>query len=137
LLPNVIAKTEARKRGAFEAWLVDRDGFVTEGGSTNAWIVTHDGVLVTRDLSRNILPGVTRLGVLAALGQQGFNGIKERAFSVEEARGAREAFVTSASGGVIPVVAIDGHTIGEGSPGTLTRRIHALYSEFAAELAKT
>jgi D-alanine transaminase len=137
LLPNIMAKTEARKRGAFEAWLVDRDGFVTEGGSTNAWIVTHDGVLVTRDLSRNILAGVTRLGVLAALAQQGFNAVEERPFTVEEARAAREAFVTSASGGVIPVVAIDGRAVGEGSPGTLTRRIHALYSEFAAELAKT
>jgi D-alanine transaminase len=136
LLPNIMAKTEARRQGGFEAWLVDRDGFVTEGASTNAWIVTHDGVLVTRDLSRNILAGVTRLGVLAALGQQGFNAVEERAFTAEEARAAREAFVTSASGGVLPVVAIDGHALGEGSPGTLTRRIHALYSEFAAELAK-
>jgi len=136
LLPNIMAKTEARRQGGFEAWLVDRDGFVTEGGSTNAWIVTGEGVLVTRNLSRNILAGVTRVGVLAALARQGFNAVEERAFTVDEAKAAREAFVTSASGGVIPVVSIDGRNIGDGTPGTLTRRVHALYSEFAAEAAK-
>src|SRR5882672_1780892 len=135
LLPNVMAKTEARKRGAFEAWLVDRDGFITEGSSTNAWIVTGEGVLVTRKLSKNILAGVTRLGVLAALAREGFNAIEERAFTVEEAYAAREAFMTSASGGVIPVVSIDGQIIGDGSPGTATKRIHALYSQFARAAA--
>ena len=135
LLPNIMAKSQARKLGAFEAWLVDRDRFITEGTSTNAWIVTGEGVLVTRKLSQNILAGVTRLGVLAALAREGFNAIEERAFSVEEAYAAREAFMTSASGGVIPVVSIDGRTIGNGSPGASTQRIHALYSEFARAAA--
>jgi D-alanine transaminase len=136
LLPNVMAKTEAKKLGAFEAWLVDREGFVTEGASTNAWIVTKEGVVVTRNLSDNILAGVTRLGVLTALGEEGFNAIEERPFTVEEAHAAREAFVTSASGGVIPVVSIDGRRIGEGHPGAATRRIHALYAQFAHAAAE-
>jgi D-alanine transaminase len=137
LLANVMAKSEARKLGAFEAWLVDRDGFITEGASTNAWIVTGEGVLVTRKLSQSILAGVTRLGVLAALALEGFNAIEERAFTVEEAYAAREAFITSASGGVIPVVLIDGRIVANGSPGTATKRIHALYSEFARTAACT
>jgi D-alanine transaminase len=136
LLANVMAKSEARKRGAFEAWLVDRDQMVTEGASTNAWIVTEEGVLVTRDLSNNILAGVTRLGVLAALAREGFNAIEERPFSVEEAHAAREAFVTSASGGVIPVISVDGQTIGNGSPGPATQRVHALYAAFASAAAQ-
>jgi D-alanine transaminase len=137
LLPNVMAKTEARKLGAFEAWLVDGRGFVTEGASTNAWIVTQEDVLVTRNLSPNILAGVTRLGVLNALAREGFNAIEERAFSVEEAYAAREAFVTSASGGVLPVVSIDGRRIGEGVVGAATRRIHGLYAQFAIAAAET
>jgi D-alanine transaminase len=137
LLANVMAKTEARKSGAFEAWLVDRDGLITEGASTNAWIVTGEGVLVTRNLSQNILAGVTRLGVLNALAREGFNAIEERAFSVNEAHAAREAFVTSASGGVLPVISIDGRAIGDGRPGATTRRIHALYAEFARAAAES
>jgi D-alanine transaminase len=137
LLANVMAKTEARKLGAFEAWLVDRDGLVSEGASTNAWIVTEEGVLVTRNLSQNILAGVTRLGVLNALAQEGFHALEERAFTVEEAYAAREAFVTSASGGVLPVISIDGHRIGEGRPGATTRRIHTLYAEFARAVAES
>ncbi|HEY4264404.1 MAG TPA: D-amino-acid transaminase [Micropepsaceae bacterium] len=136
LLANVMAKTQARKAGAFEAWLVDRDGNVTEGASTNAWIVTEENVLVTRDLSPNILAGVTRMGVLSALAAEGFNAIEERAFTVEEARTAREAFVTSASGGVLPVISIDGHRIGEGRPGPATWRIHELYARFACAAAE-
>jgi D-alanine transaminase len=137
LLANVMAKTQARKSGAFEAWLVDRDGYVTEGASTNAWIVTGEGVLVTRNLSQNILAGVTRLGVLNALAREGFNAIEERAFTVAEAQAAHEAFVTSASGGVLPVVSIDGRQIADGRPGATTRRIHALYAQFARAAAKT
>jgi D-alanine transaminase len=136
LLPNTMAKTEARKQGAFEAWLVDRDGRITEGASTNAWIVTGDGVLVTRNLSQNILAGVTRLGVMNALSRAGLNAIEERAFTVKEALGAREAFVTSASGGVLPVVSIDGQRIGDGRPGEVTRRVHSLYAELSQAEAK-
>ena len=137
LLPNVLAKTEARKGGGYEAWLVDANGFVTEGSSTNAWIVTKNDVVVTRALTDNILAGVTRAGVLAALARHGINAIEERAFTVEEAFGASEAFITSASGGVIPVVKIDGHPIGAGKPGPMGARIHALYRELSLAEARS
>jgi len=128
LLANVMAKTEARKRGAFEAWFVDRDGMITEGSSTNAWIVSSDGVLLTRHLSQNILPGVTRAGVLTALKAKTGNRVEEKPFSVEQALAAREAFITSASGGVLPVVSIDGKKIGTGAPGPIAQKVHRLYS---------
>jgi D-alanine transaminase len=131
LLPNVLAKTEARKGGAYEAWLIDGQGFITEGASTNAWIVTKKDVLVTRDLNANILAGVTRKGVLAALSHHGINAIEERAFTMKEANEANEAFITSASGGVIPVVKIDGHAVGTGRPGPMAARIHALYRDMS------
>ena len=125
LLPNVMAKTEARKAGAYEVWFVDRDGLVTEGGSTNAWIV-RKGTVITRDLKANILAGVTRAGVLAAI-ESAQIAVAERGFTPEDAYAADEAFITSATGGVIPVVRIDGRDIGTGKPGALTQRIHALY----------
>ena len=128
LLANVMAKTEARKRGAFEAWFVDREGMITEGSSTNAWIVSSDGVLLTRHLSQNILAGVTRAGVLTALKAKTGNRVEERPFSVEQALAAREAFITSASGGVLPVVSIDGKKIGTGAPGPISQKVHRLYS---------
>jgi len=130
LLPNLLAKTEARKNGAYEAWLVDNDGFVTEGASTNAWIVDRDGHVVTRQLSNDILPGVTRRVILEAAADAQL-AIVERKFSVDEAKQAREAFLSSASGAAIPVVAIDGVAIGDGKPGPLTRRIHELYAHKA------
>jgi D-alanine transaminase len=136
LLPNVLAKTEARKKGAYEAWFVDQDGFITEGASTNAWIVTKKDVVVTRELSANILAGVTRKGVLAALARHGINAIEERPFALKEALDASEAFITSASGGVIPVVKIDGKVIGTGRPGPMAARIHALYRELSLAEAK-
>jgi D-alanine transaminase len=129
LLPNVLAKTEARKNGAFEAWLVDSDGLVTEGASTNAWIVTSDNVLVTRHLSENILAGVTRGAVLRALGSE--IAVEERAFTPAEAFLAREAFITSATGGVLPVVKIDSKSVGNGRPGPTAKRLQGLYRELA------
>jgi D-alanine transaminase len=130
LLPNVLAKTAARKAGAFEVWMVDGDGYVTEGASTNSWIVTEDGTAVTRDLSPHILAGVTRATLLRAAAAAKIR-IAERAFTVDEAVRAREAFVTSATGGVIPVIRIDGKQIGNGKPGAATLHIHALYRELA------
>lgn len=127
LLPAVLAKTAAKRAGAAEAWLVDHDGFVTEGGSTNAWIVDAEGVLITRPLSRDILPGVTRAVVLA-VAQAAQMKVEERKFTVAEALAAREAFVTSASGAAVPVVAIDGKPIGYGQPGKLTLRLQAHYA---------
>jgi D-alanine transaminase len=136
LLPNVLAKTKAREAGAYEAWLVDSKGFISEGASTNAWIVNGDNVLLTRELTANILAGVTRAGVMAALARAGINAVEERAFTLNEAYAAREAFITSASGGVIPVVRIDGRAVGEGKPGPMAERLHALYRELSLSEAR-
>jgi D-alanine transaminase len=130
LLPNLLARQAARAKGAFEAWLVDRDGFVTEGAATNAWIVDEKGMVVTRDLSKAILPGVTRRIILEAISGSGMT-VMERKFTVAEAKKAREAFLSSATGAGVPVVAIDGVSIGDGKPGPLTRRIHELYARKA------
>jgi D-alanine transaminase len=127
LLPNLLAKQAAKAKGAFEAWLVDKDGYVTEGASTNAWIVDAKGDVVTRDLSRAILPGVTRRIILEAIAEAGL-AVRERKFTVKEAQAAREAFLSSATGAAVPVVKIDGVTLGDGRPGPLTRRIHGLYA---------
>lgn len=119
LLPNVLAKQAAREAGAFEAWFVDRDGFVTEGASTNAWIVTRDGALVTRAADESILHGVTRavlIDVAAGLGA----ALEIRPFTVEEAFGACEAFVSSATTIAMPVVSVDGRPVGDGRPGRVT-----------------
>jgi D-alanine transaminase len=117
LLPNCMAKQAAKEAGAREAWFVDAGGFVTEGGSTNAWIVTADGVLVTRPAEHGILRGITRTITLKVAARLGLR-VEERAFSVEEAKRAREAFVTAATTLVMPVVAIDETTIGNGAPGS-------------------
>jgi len=126
LLPNLLAKQAARKTGAFEAWLVDDEGFVTEGSSTNAWIVDKDGTVITRDLSNAILPGVTRRVILQAMAEAQLK-VAERKFTVAEALAAQEAFLSSATGAAVPVVAIDGQVIGNGAPGALTKRIRELY----------
>jgi D-alanine transaminase len=124
LLPNVLARQAARDRGAREAWFVDRDGMVTEGSSSNAWIVTKQGVLVTRPAEHGILRGITRTVVFDVAARKGLS-IEERAFSVEEAKGAQEAFVTAASQIVMPVVAIDGQRIGDGRSGPVARDLRA------------
>jgi len=122
LLPNVLAKQAARDRGAREAWLVDPRGCVTEGASSNAWILTGEGALVTRPLGTDILPGITRSVVLEVVAAQGLT-LQERPFTVEEAYAAREAFVTSASQIVMPVVRIDEHSIGTGKPGPIAQAL--------------
>lgn len=127
LLPNLLAKQAAKQAGAFEAWLVDEDGFVTEGASTNAWIVDGEGTVITRDLSNAILPGVTRRIMLEAMAEAQVK-VVERKFTLAEALKAREAFISSATGAAVPVVAIDGQKIGDGAPGPLTRRIYDLYA---------
>ena len=133
LLPNLMAKQAAKKAGAFEAWLVDEEGYVTEGSSTNAWIVDQDGTIITRDLSNAILPGVTRTIMLQAAHEAQMK-VLERKFTVAEALAAKEAFLSSATGAAIPVVAIDGQRIGDGTPGPVTRRIRDLYA--AAQVAQ-
>ncbi|MEZ5811264.1 MAG: D-amino-acid transaminase [Rhizobiaceae bacterium] len=130
LLPNVLARQAAREQGAQEAWFVDPDGSVKEGAATNAWIVTMDGVLVTRPADHGILRGITRattMKVAEALNMP----VEERAFTVDEAKAAREAFVTSASSVVMPVVAIDGHVIANGEPGTIAGRLRAAFFDVA------
>lgn len=130
LLPNVLAKQAAREAGAREAWLVDRDGYITEGGSTNAWIVTMGGVLVTRPAARGILRGITRTVLLKAAEAAGLT-VEERPFTVAEAMAAREAFVTAASTIVMPVVRIDGVAIGDGRPGPFSLSLRGGFHEHA------
>jgi D-alanine transaminase len=129
LLPNVLAKQAARDKGAREAWLVDARGYITEGGSSNAWIVAGDA-LITRPLGNDILPGITRSVVLDVVAAQGLR-LDERPFTVEEAYAAREAFVTSASQTVMPVVRIDGRPVGEGRPGPVARALRADFHSYA------
>lgn len=131
LLANVIAKQAAREAGAYEAWLVDDDGFVTEGSSTNAWIITPSGELVTRELDAGILAGVTRRTVIALAREEGLS-VVERRFSLSEAKAAREAFVTSASSLVLPVSQIDDVVIGNGKPGSRTLALRARYVKYMA-----
>jgi len=134
LLAQVMAKQEALDAGVHDAWFV-QDGKVTEGSSNNAYIVNEAGRIVTRRLGNEILHGVTRATVLE-LSQQSNIVVEERAFTLEEAYAAREAFVTSASIFVLPVVKIDGRRIGDGAPGPISRRLRALYIEAARAGAK-
>lgn len=131
LLPNVLAKQAARESGAYEAWLVDTDGCVTEGASTNAWIVTKDGELVTRQTDNGILAGITR-DTLKSLCNALQLKFVERPFSLAEAKRAQEAFITSATSFVTPVVKIDGDTVGDGKVGPMARRLREEYVRFAA-----
>jgi D-alanine transaminase len=130
LLPNVLARQAARDQGAREAWFVDREGFITEGSSSNAWIVSKEGAIVTRPAMPGILRGVTRAVVLEIASEQGLR-VEERRFTAEEARAAREAFLTAATQLVMPVVAIDGQKIGAGRPGPVARALRAKFHEVA------
>ena len=124
LLPPSLCKNRAYAAGVDDAWMVE-DGNVTEGTSSNAWLVA-DGALVTRDLTHSILHGITRAAVLRLARDEGLR-VVERAFTVAEAQAAREAFVTSASSFVKPVVEIDGVAIGDGTPGPVATRLRRLY----------
>lgn len=134
LLPNALAKQSAREAGAYEAWFVDELGLVTEGASSNAWIIDADGALRTRDTQANILRGITRatlMGVIAGAGLK----LEERPFTVEEAKSAREAFITGAGTLVMPVVRVDGTTLGDGKPGPVAKRLRELYIQEARRTA--
>ena len=130
LLPNVLARQAAIEQGAREAWFVDKDGTVTEGASANAWIVTPAGVLVTRHADHAILRGITRTVVFEAIKAQGLT-VEERPFTLKEAYAAREAFVTSASQIVLPVVNIDGRVIGDGMPGPVAKALRREFHRYA------
>jgi D-alanine transaminase len=130
LLPNVLAKHQAKEAGAQEAWFVDGDGMVTEGASTNAWIVTREGSLVTRPAEHGILRGITRTTLFEVAERLGLT-IEERGFSVAEAKAAREVFISSATTIAMPIVAIDGAPIGNGHPGSITLSLRQAFFDVA------
>jgi D-alanine transaminase len=133
LLAQVLAKQAAAEAGAGEAWMIE-DGKVTEGGSSSAFILTNDDVLVTRANSSAILPGCTRKAVVR-LAEERQLRVEERPFTIEEALKAKEAFITSASSFVQPVVNIDGKPVADGKPGPMAQRLREIYIEFARATA--
>lgn len=129
LLPNVLYKEEAVAAGCFETWMFDRDRNITEGTSSNAWIVTPEKALVTRNLSRAILPGITRQAVMEIACKNNLS-LVERPFTVDQAHAASEAFLTSTTSFVKPVVGIDGKPVGDGQVGPFTHQLLAWYGEY-------
>jgi len=129
LLPNILAKQAAREAGAFEAVMVDKDGYVTEGSSTNIWMVTNDGTLITRSTDDNILSGITRRSVMN-VAYELLMKVEERAFTLEEAKGAAEMFLTSSTSCAMPIVTLDGEKIGDGTPGPVAKRLVEAYKAF-------
>jgi D-alanine transaminase len=132
LVANVLGKQQAREAGAYEAWQVDAQGRVTEGTSTNAWIVTADNFVITRAADSAILNGVTRLALIGIIRREGY-GFVERPFTVAEAKYASEAFLTSTTADLLPVVAIDGDPVGDGKPGPLSQKLRADYLAYVTE----
>ena len=130
LLPNVLAKQVAKDAGAREAWFVDKDGFVTEGSSSNAWIVTADGKVMTRPADNSILKGISRGVVFDAMKDLGVT-FDERPFTLSQALAAREAFITAASQIVLPVVRIDGKPVGDGKPGKVATALRGAFHRHA------
>lgn len=130
LLPASLAKESAKEIGAKEAWLVDAQGFVTEGASSNAWIIDSQGKLITRDVSNALLKGITRTTLIDLIRREGLE-LVERPFTIAEAKAAREAFNTSATSIVMPVVRIDDTPIGNGAPGIVSSRLRAEFHTVA------
>ncbi|MEQ1753219.1 MAG: D-amino-acid transaminase [Micropepsaceae bacterium] len=126
LLANVLAKQQAREAGAFEAWFVTKEGMITEGASTNAWIVDETGVLRTRPLGNEILPGVTRGEILSVCRQHNVK-FSETPFTEDEAKKAREAFITAATIGALPVTQVAGVKLGDGKPGPIALKLREIY----------
>ncbi|WP_428773578.1 D-amino-acid transaminase [Vibrio sp.] len=133
LLPACLAKQVAYAAGAEDVWLIE-DGYVTEGGSSNAYIVTKDNVLVTRPLSNDILHGITRASLMTLANELDLT-IEERFFTIEEAYQAKEAFISSATTFVWPVVAIDDKPIANGKPGEIALKLRDIYIKTSQELA--
>lgn len=133
LLYPSMGKMMAKEAGADDAWMVE-DGFVTEGTSNNAYIVTRAGTIVTRQLSNDILHGITRAAVLR-FAREAQMQVEERPFTMDEAKDAAEAFITSATTFVTGVVEIDGVTLGDGAPGPVSRRLREIYIEEAEKMA--
>jgi len=131
LFPSM-AKMMAKAAGVDDAWMVE-DGFVTEGSSNNAYIVKGNKI-ITRHLGNEILAGITRAAVLR-FAREAQMVVEERSFTIEEAKGADEAFVTSATTFVMPVVEVDGAPIGDGSPGPIATRLREIYLEESRKAA--
>ena len=131
LLPNILGKQAAHRAGAFEAWQINEEGFVTEGTSTNAWIVDAEGRLCTPPIGEQILSGITRRRILKLAKREGID-FSERYFTLKEAQSAREAFITSTTTLVLPVTTIDDAVIGNGKPGTFTCKLREHYLAFMA-----
>ena len=130
LLASSMAKMQAMHAGKDDAWLVDPDGLITEATASNAYIITHDNTLITRHLSKAILSGITRQSILALV-QKNDIRFEERAFTVDEAQDAKEAFMTGSAAFIVPIIEINNHSVGSGKPGELTRKLHQLYTEMA------
>lgn len=130
LLPNVLARQAALERGARDAWFVDEDGRVTEASSANVWIVTSSGTLVTRNADHAILRGITRTVLFDAIKAERLT-VEERPFTLEEAHKAREAFITSTSQIVLPVVRVDDRIVGDGKPGPVATALRRAYHRYA------
>ena len=135
LLPNILAKQMAANANAYEAWLIDEKGFVTEGSSSNAWIVDQENKIITRNLNENILGGITRMTILNLANENGLEVI-ERPFSIEEAKNANEAFLTSTTSFIKGIGNIDGTTIRNGAVGPITSQLHKLYIQHCQNLEK-
>jgi len=129
LLAASMAKMAAKKQNADDAWFVE-DGLVTEGSSNNAYIVTNDNTIITRHLGTEILGGITRQAVIEIAEKEGLS-IEQRAFSVEEAGQAREAFSSSATATIMPVIKINDKVIGSGKPGPITTMLRKQYLKLA------
>lgn len=130
LLPNAMAKTQAREKGAFEAILV-RDGAVTEGSSTNIFAVL-DGMLATHPADHHILGGITRQVVLQVAVGLGLS-VREEPFTIEQLSRAQEVFLTSTTAEVLPITQIDGQMVGNGHPGTVTMRLFEAFKKITGE----
>jgi D-alanine transaminase len=134
LLPNVMARQAAKEAGAQEAIYIDARGMVTEGAATNVWMVDADGVLVTRPAEHGILRGITRTGLIDVTALLGIE-VAEREFSREEMLSAREVFITAATSICFPIVEIDGQTIGNGHPGSVSDKIRSAFFDVAEKTA--
>lgn len=130
LLPNCMAKQEAKEQGAFEAWFVDDDGLVVEGSSSNAWIINQDNEIITKSADGSILKGITRAAILQQIEDQNLT-IIERPFSLREAILAKEAFISSATTIVMPVVKIDNHLVAGGKVGAMAKKMFESFYLYA------
>ena len=129
LLAPSMAKMAAKAAGADDAWM-EEDGYITEGSSNNAYIITQDGTIVTRHLGNEILAGITRKAIVRLAAENNMK-VEERLFTAEEAKNAAEAFISSATTFVTPVVSLDGEKIGDGTPGPVTQKLREFYIEEA------